>query len=343
MCDVNLFSRLSLLAERVKWYDQVPDSLRVRYNAMFDECFRILGMKNVANTGQSINTYSYDSRDVFNHKNGNMVDISTYNNVEEPTDMYQTFLEIPKKVPINCLPDYKVLEREIKNTFARLSCDSQFVKFLISRSIDDRIYKSLYTLISMLSILYDYFPGMISYGANLLLRHTEKEAFTISCLLMEQRNLRILFLVNPDCMVRYHREFDRHLRHHLPRVWNHFRSINYPTIDITLKWFQSCFLDSNPGVLSLCAIDMLTLGVTDTLMRVGLGIMACLERHILLCRSSEIQNCFRAKTMALKTTDILTCKQPTNIHTKSAYHYHIIIILFLISKFRCFFGSFGTI
>ena len=315
LCDINLFSRLSLLSERSIWYEQVPDTLRDRYDAMYDECARIIG-KNmmVANSVKSIN--------VFNNINNNEqssppphVSLARENSGPGKEILYETFLEIPTKLSSmnGNLPSYKALEREIKNTFARLSCDSQLVKFLMCRSIDDEVYKSLYILVSMLSILYDYSPCMIAYGANLILRcNTEREAFAVFCLLMEQRNLRILFLVNPDCMVRYHREFDRHLRLHLPRVWNHFRNVNndYPiTIDITLKWFQSCFLESNPGILSLCVIDMLALGVRDALLRVSLGIMAYLERHVLLLSHSsmDIQNCFRTKTMAIKTTDILTC------------------------------------
>ena len=42
VCDINLFSRLSLLAERVKWYDQIPRARQDRYNAIFEECARIL-------------------------------------------------------------------------------------------------------------------------------------------------------------------------------------------------------------------------------------------------------------------------------------------------------------
>lgn len=328
VCDINLFSRLSLLAERVKWYDQIPRARQDRYNAIFEECARIL-QKNVS-VGEQDFTEENDCNACSNYDElggGGGDECNVYSNQKSlslspsvtsfgstpltrsnsPQELYRTFLEIPRKVSINAMPAYKFVEREIKNTFARLSCDSQLVKFLMNRTIDDGMYKSLYRLLAMLSILYDYSPSMISYGANLLLRHPEKEAFSIFCLLMEERNLRILFLVNPECMVRYHREFDRHLRHHLPRVWNHFKTINYPTIDITIKWFQSCFLESNPGELSLCVTDMLAIGVTDTLLRVGLGIMAYLERHIILCRSTEIQNCFRVKTMSLKSTDILTC------------------------------------
>ena len=64
LCDINLFSRLSLLSERSIWYEQVPDTLRDRYDAMYDECARIIG-KNmmVANSVKSI--------DVFNNINNN--------------------------------------------------------------------------------------------------------------------------------------------------------------------------------------------------------------------------------------------------------------------------------
>ena len=62
---------------------------------------------------------------------------------------------------------------------------------------------------------------------------------------------------------------------------------------MVVKWFCTCFLDSNSNQLSLCVMDMLMIGVPDALIRVGLGIMARLEAVILRCPIEEVSFIYR--------------------------------------------------
>lgn len=154
-----------------------------------------------------------------------------------------------------------------------------------------------------------YCQGFNFLAALFILNESsDKESFILLCFLLRQRHLEILF--NPACssLLEYMKVFEKRLRSNNRNVFRHFRSIGFDTICYAIEWFTTCFIVSSPssGELSSCVVDMLLLGFTDPLLRVGLAVLDCLEPYMLTLTLEDLQLQFKTLTRQVDVIDVLT-------------------------------------
>lgn len=143
-------------------------------------------------------------------------------------------------------------------------------------------------------------------AANFLLHYSERNSFILFCYLLNERNFRILFEPKSSALVDYIKVFEKRLKVNYKRVYNHFKELNFISYCYTIEWFTTCFLVSCPGELSSCVMDMLMIDVHDTLIRVGLSIIANLEPRLLELDLEKLQISFKNLVAQLPPADVIS-------------------------------------
>lgn len=117
----------------------------------------------------------------------------------------------------------------------------------------------------------------------ILSKCTDSESFTLLNFLLSQRHLEILFNHRCSSLVEYMKVFEKRLRKNNKRVYDHLKKNGFSPVCYAIEWFTTCFITTAPGDLSLATLDMIFMGIDNTLLRVGLALMDILEDQILAC------------------------------------------------------------
>ena len=122
---------------------------------------------------------------------------------------------------------------------------------------------------------------------------TDRESFTLLNFLLSQRYLEILF--NPRCssLVEYMKVFEKRLRKNNKKVYDHLKKNGFSPVCYAIEWFTTCFITTAPGDLSLATLDMIFMGIDNSLLRVGLALMDILEDNILSSNQEQLQMSFK--------------------------------------------------
>ena len=112
---------------------------------------------------------------------------------------------------------------------------------------------------------------------------TDSESFTLLNFLLSQRHLEILFNHRCSSLVEYMKVFEKRLRKNNKKVYDHLKKNGFSTVCYAIEWFTTCFITTAPGDLSLITLDMIFMGIDNSLLRVGLALMDILEDQILAC------------------------------------------------------------
>ena len=182
---------------------------------------------------------------------------------------------------------YKI-QKDINRTYGLFCRSSQLASFVFGLKRGAYL-KSLNHLLLAASKKYGYTQGMNFVAANFLLHYSERESFILFCFLMEERHLNILFNPKTACLVEYIKVFEKRLKMHYRKLYDHLKEIGFVGFCYAIEWFTTCFLVSNPGEVSACVFDMLMIDVKDTLIRVGLSVLANLESQLLSYDLEQMQ------------------------------------------------------
>jgi hypothetical protein len=161
-------------------------------------------------------------------------------------------------------------------------------------------------ILNAASVSIAYCQGMNFIAAIFLLNYSEKDSFILFSFLMNERNLKVLFNPKSSCLVDYIKLFEKRLKLNYRKVYDHFKAINFSAFCYTIEWFTTCFIVSNPNELSACVIDMLLIDINDTLIRIGLSIIANLETKLLSLDLENIQISFKQLVGNLEVVDVIS-------------------------------------
>ena len=261
----------SLCSEGNNWINHVPSETRAYYNSLYREF------------------QPYEQRP------GGGKDGSSSHSL--PSILFLKKQHVSKEVANS-------IKRDAHRTFYTFRQHSQMAAFLISRR-EPQCIEALNNLLLNSAQYFGYCQGINYIGANLLLYHTESDAFILLCYLMHDKNLRVLFDPNSACLVHYIKELERWLKHYHLDMYLHFQDVGFTGYCYAIQWFNTCYLLSNPGNLSKCVIDMLLVNVKDTLLRVGIGILADIKSQLMHLDIDHLQEQFKISVLGVRTVDVL--------------------------------------
>jgi len=202
-------------------------------------------------------------------------------------------------------PVAQKIQKDVNRTYGLFCRNSQVASFLFGLKRAAYL-KSLHVLLLAAAEQFGYCQGMNFIAANFLLHYSERDAFILFCFLMNERNMRALFVPQSSCLVDFIRVFDKRLKLLYRKVYEHLKAINFSSFCHAIEWFTTCFLVSNPGELSSCVFDMVLLDVNDALIRIGLSVLANLETKLLSMDLEEMQLCFKSLVMELRAADVIS-------------------------------------
>lgn len=143
----------------------------------------------------------------------------------------------------------------------------------------------------------------LNFLAALFILHDndEHDSFILLCYLLKQRHLEVLFDSRYSSLLEYMKVFEKRLRRNNRSVYTYFKSVGFEPICYAIEWFTTCFIVSSPGSgeLSSCVVDMLLMGFTDAMLRVGLAVLDLLEPFILTLELEVLQVQFKGLTRQL--------------------------------------------
>jgi hypothetical protein len=185
------------------------------------------------------------------------------------------------------------ISKDVHRTFGLFQRTLPHLRHRIE-SKQEEYYSSLTSILTAHSHERNYCQGVNFLAAAFLLsEENERDAFTVLCFILKQRHLEVLF--NPKCssLMEYMKLFEKKLRKHNKAIYDHFRSVGYGTFCYAIEWFTTCFIVSNPGLISSCAIDLIIAGFDDIMIRIGLSILNTLQPKILSSSVEVLQEGFK--------------------------------------------------
>ena len=217
---------------------------------------------------------------------------------QEWRDIYGAIFEESKNFDI---PEGEIskIKKDVHRTFGLFSRKLPYIRYRLEK-YQDEYYRSLTSILTAASHERNYCQGINFLAASFLLSEgNDKDAFVVLCYILKQRHLEVLF--NPKCssLVEYMKLFEKRLRKHNKVVYRYCKDIGYMTVCYAVEWFTTCFIVSNPDVLSCCVIDLIISGFTDIMIRIGIAIMDCLEPTIIRIALDELQENFKTLVGAL--------------------------------------------
>lgn len=173
-------------------------------------------------------------------------------------------------------------------------------------------------------------------GEAVTLADMEREAFTLLSFLLKQRHLEVLFNSRCSCLVEYMKLFEKKLRKHNRPVYVHFQRAGFGTVCYAIEWFTTCFVVTNPGLLSACVVDLLLSGFEDTLLRVGLAVIDVLAPRILSVTDLEqLQMSFKSWVSEVDCTSVLVAALCMELDNRGVNYLQVMysfraLVLFLL-------------
>ena len=301
-------TKIKQLIRGIGWMDNVDENFRLQYGDFYDAYKRERGSHHHNHSTRDVSTEAIDSQ---SNKYDNDMDASSSTNKND-NSATGTCNDNNRSVRSNASDGgsgyesftYKI-QKDINRTFGLFCRSSQVASFVFGLKRGAYL-KSLHHLLVAASRKYGYCQGMNFIAANFLLHYPEKDSFILFCYLMEKRCMEVLFNPKSACLVDYIKLFEKRLKLHYKKVYEHLKSIGFVGFCYAIEWFTTCFLVSNPNELSACVMDMLMIDIKDTLIRIGLAVIANLESHLLQYDLEQMQVHFKSMVLGLKVVDVIS-------------------------------------
>ena len=295
--------KMNRLTKGLGWMDNVDNEFRQRVGDFYDLYKREKG--NHQSTDSLVEGGSKQHRhadDEYNDNDNNNNNNNNNNNDDSTANNNKSSSFKSNGGSESCT--YKI-QKDINRTFGLFCRSSQVASFVFGLKRGAYL-KSLHHVLVAASRKYGYCQGMNFIAANFLLHYPERDSFILFCYLMEQRHMECLFNPKSAGLVDYIKVFEKRLKLHYKKVHEHLKNIGFVGFCYAIEWFTTCFLVSNPNELSACVIDMLMVNIKDTLIRIGLAVVANLEPYLLQYDLEQMQVNFKSMVMGLRAVDVLT-------------------------------------
>lgn len=154
-------------------------------------------------------------------------------------------------------------------------------------------------------------------GAFLIKDSSERTSFILLCYLLRERHLEVLFNYKSSALSEYLKVFEKKLRLHNKKVYDHLQKTGFGAFCYAIEWFTTCFVVVHPGDLSSMVLDMLLMGFDDIMIRVGLAVLDLLEDQLLTYDLEELQLSFKILTRQLDAVAVVSSALAISLHRAS--------------------------
>jgi hypothetical protein len=114
----------------------------------------------------------------------------------------------------------------------------------------------------------------------------------------------------------YIKIFDTIFQRLYPILHFHLQEHNFYCYCYTVDWFTTCFIRTSPGELSLHILELLLIGLKDTLLRIGLAIMHLLHDTLLRLEEEELFMNFRSLVKQLNAREVISVAVKLQLNPK---------------------------
>ena len=212
------------------------------------------------------------------------------------------------------------ISKDVHRTFAVFENSLSIPALLAFKFRKSKYYRDLEVVLSAISHYHNYCQGMnFIVGSFLFNGFSARESFILMNFLLRQRHMEILYNPKSSSLVDYINLFDKRFRKMLKPLYLHFKEVTYYSFCFAIEWFTTCFTVCCPVDFSNLVFDLIFVGISDIMLRIGLGAMQLLTDELINLNQEELMHTFKSLIRNLCYRDLFY--EALRIQLKKGYNY----------------------